>query len=165
MPRLAVKLLLVDPQDRLLLIDAVDPADGSTYLYPVGGGVEPGESLHDAAAREAFEETGLTELPPGDHVWRRRHRYAFNGQVSDVHEEWTIHQVHHFTPIPAQLSPVEAQSILGFRWWSAAELTDTHQPTFPPNLAHLFSNLLADGLPTWPLDISTHDLDGPVATD
>lgn len=28
-------------------------------LVPVGGGVEPGETLHEAAVRETHEETGL----------------------------------------------------------------------------------------------------------
>jgi 8-oxo-dGTP pyrophosphatase MutT (NUDIX family) len=53
--RLAVKLLLLDADDRLLLIHAKDPRAALECWYPVGGGVEPGESLHEAATREAYE--------------------------------------------------------------------------------------------------------------
>jgi 8-oxo-dGTP pyrophosphatase MutT (NUDIX family) len=60
-PRQTVQLLLVDPDERLLLLHARDPATGVSHWCPVGGGVEPGESLQEAAAREAWEETGLDE--------------------------------------------------------------------------------------------------------
>ncbi|MEU4294099.1 NUDIX hydrolase [Kribbella sp. NPDC026596] len=65
MARLAVKLLLLDEDDRLLLIHARDPRTQAECWYPVGGGVEPGETVQVAAAREAYEETGLVDLPLG----------------------------------------------------------------------------------------------------
>ena len=34
-----------------------------SYWHAVAGGVEPGESVAEAAARELLEETGLTALP------------------------------------------------------------------------------------------------------
>ncbi|MEO7844403.1 MAG: NUDIX domain-containing protein [Nocardioides sp.] len=153
MVRLAVKLLLMDADDQLLLIHSKDPRTAAKYWYPVGGGVELGESLQDAAAREAYEETGLTGLPAGDHVWRRDHTYEFNGRVFEVHEEWLLHRVEHFEPAPAELSGDEAQSILGFRWWGEelAEATDT---ILPPGLGQLVKDLLADGVPSAPIDIS-----------
>lgn len=100
MARLAVKLLLLDEDDRVLLIHAKDPKTQAECWYPVGGGVEPDESLQTAAAREAYEETGLRDLPTGIHVWTRDHTYEFNGETVDVHEEWFLHRVGHFTPAP-----------------------------------------------------------------
>lgn len=62
--RQAVKLLIFDPQDRLLLLRAADPASERWGWYPVGGGIEPGEGVEQAAQREAAEETGLPSTEP-----------------------------------------------------------------------------------------------------
>jgi 8-oxo-dGTP pyrophosphatase MutT (NUDIX family) len=142
MPRLAVKLILLDADDRVLLIHAKDSQSQAECWYPVGGGVEPGESLQAAAEREAYEETGLTHLPAGTPVWHRDHRYEFNGQAFDVHEEWLLHRVEHFTPQPANLSAYEARTILGFHWWRAQDLLTTTETIFPPELGHLLRELV-----------------------
>ena len=60
---MTVKLVLLDESDRMLLINAADPSSGELHWYPVGGGVEAGESLQEAACREAREEVGLLSLP------------------------------------------------------------------------------------------------------
>lgn len=45
MARDTVKLILLDGDDRMLLIQGKDPATGQHHWYPVGGGVEAGEDL------------------------------------------------------------------------------------------------------------------------
>jgi 8-oxo-dGTP pyrophosphatase MutT (NUDIX family) len=152
--RPAVKLLLLDEADCLLLINAKDPRTGAICWYPVGGGIEPGEPLQTAAAREAYEETGLLELPPGRLVWQRNHTYEFDGRVVDVHEKWLLHSVERFDPVPAQLSEYEARTIRGFRWWDVQELVEATETIFPPRLGRLLEGLLADGVPSEPVDIS-----------
>lgn len=124
MPRLVVKLLLLDQTDRLLLIHARDPRNGTCCWYPVGGGVEQGESIQDAAAREAHEETGLRRLPLGQHIWRRDHIYRFNGRIIPVHEEWLLHRIEHFQPAPSQLTDDESETIVGFDWWNSRPRND-----------------------------------------
>jgi 8-oxo-dGTP pyrophosphatase MutT (NUDIX family) len=152
--RLAVKLLLLDEDDRLLLIHAKDPRTQAKCWYPVGGGVEPGETLQEAAIREAYEESGLVDLPPGLPVWRRDHLYEYDGRVVEVHEEWLMHTVNHFDPAPAHLTEGEARSVVGFRWWQAQELTEATETTYPPRLGRLLTDLLTDGVPLDPIDIS-----------
>jgi 8-oxo-dGTP pyrophosphatase MutT (NUDIX family) len=152
-PRRTVKLLLVDPDDRLLLVHGRDSADGAHHWYPVGGGIEDGESHHEAAAREAWEETGVEELPAGVTVWTRETRYDHAGRSYDVHETWLRHLVAPFEPAPAQLSDLERESIVGFRWWTADELRTTTDSVFPPDLGERFARLLVDGCPPEPIDI------------
>lgn len=154
MPRLAVKLLLLDSTDRLLLIHARDKVTRDECWYPVGGGVEPGESLQEAAQREAYEETGLSSLPTGHPVWRRDHTYHFNDQTMAVHEEWLLHRIDNFDPVPAELTDHESQTIIGFRWWDLSELSTTAATVFPPQLGAITQELLADELPSEPIDIT-----------
>lgn len=154
MARLAVKLLLLDEDGRLLLIHSRDPQTQAECWYPVGGGIEPGETSQDAAAREAYEETGLVDLPTGLPVWRRDHTYEFDGRVVEVHEKWLMHTIERFEPAPAHLSEYEARSILGFRWWRAQDLVEATETIFPPRLGHLLTDLLTDGVPAEPFDIS-----------
>lgn len=60
--RLRVTLIIVD-NDEILLIDR--QRNGRSYYVIPGGGVEPGESLAQAARREAQEELSLdVELGP-----------------------------------------------------------------------------------------------------
>ena len=151
---MTVKLLLLDEDDRVLLIRSTDPTSGAQCWYPVGGGVETGESLQQAASREAHEETGLSTLPAGSPVWTRDHTYRYDGRTDEVHEDWLLHRVGHFEPSPAALSDFEARTIAGFRWWSADELSRTTDTVFPPRLGELLSALLRDGLPQAPIDIT-----------
>jgi ADP-ribose pyrophosphatase YjhB (NUDIX family) len=51
----AVSAIVPDRQGRILLIRRTD----NNYWSIPGGGVEPGESLRDAVAREVSEETGI----------------------------------------------------------------------------------------------------------
>lgn len=151
--------MLLDEQDRVLLIRATDPPTGRQWWYPVGGGVESGESLQQAASREAYEETGLAELPEGTLVWTRDHTYQYDGRTSDVHEDWLLHSVQHFDPAPAGLSDYEARSVLGFHWWRAEELSRTSDTVFPPSLGDLLSALLRDGPPPVPVSITVQGCD------
>lgn len=154
MPRLTVKLLLLDEQDRLLLIHSRDPETGRECWYPVGGGIESGESAQQAAGREAAEETGLEELPVGAPVWTRDHTYRFDGREVEVHEEWLLHSVKHFDPAPAALTEHERKTIQGFRWWRIEDLVTTADTVFPPHLGHRLAALLEDGVPSTPIDIT-----------
>ena len=51
--------VIVEDQGRVLLVNHVRPGRYDFWVCP-GGGVKGDESLEQAAAREAFEETGLT---------------------------------------------------------------------------------------------------------
>ena len=149
-----MKLLLLDEEDRVLLIHSRDPVSGAACWYPVGGGVEPGETLQEAAAREATEETGLARLPLGEPVWTRDHTYSYAGREVEVHEDWLLHRVARFDPAPAGLTEYERRTIRGFRWWSTEELTTTTETVFPPRLGRLLSGLVREGVPSIPTDIT-----------
>ena len=56
----AIAIAIVRRADGALLVtSATEPGTGRTLVRPPGGGIDPGESVVDAALREAEEETGL----------------------------------------------------------------------------------------------------------
>lgn len=57
-PRLAVRALILDAQQRLLLVNAYPGGRSDLWCAP-GGGVERGSSLPENLIREVHEETGL----------------------------------------------------------------------------------------------------------
>ena len=62
--RHGARCIVIDEQDCVLLIGRyATPDRPARWLLP-GGGIDPGETMRDAAARELREETGL-HVEPG----------------------------------------------------------------------------------------------------
>jgi 8-oxo-dGTP pyrophosphatase MutT (NUDIX family) len=151
--RHAVKVLLLDPKDRVLLLEATERKGRTPVWCPVGGGIEDGEDLHDAARREVAEETGLHNVHLGAEVWRRRHMYSWRGRETDVHERWLVARTDHFIPSTAGMTAEEQNCVTDFRWWTAEELATTSERVFPPDLGTRLRTSLQAGLPAFPIDI------------
>lgn len=67
MIRQAARVVLLDDRDRVLLFRGFDPAhpDRGSWWFTPGGGINPSESLEEAAPRELAEETGIREVTLG----------------------------------------------------------------------------------------------------
>ena len=69
--RLAGRVIVLDPDDRVLLFRYDDgPPNGRHWCTP-GGGLNDGESYAAGARRELAEETGWTDVPLGAEVYQR----------------------------------------------------------------------------------------------
>jgi 8-oxo-dGTP pyrophosphatase MutT (NUDIX family) len=143
--RIGGRLLLLDPHRRVLLIHE-RIQDGTTHWLTPGGGVENGESPRVAAQREAAEETGLEVALPADAepVLVTQRLWSWDGIVYDQTDHFFLAQVDlAVEPIPGGLTDVERTTLLGFRWWSAAELRETDQVVVPAELADLLDRLVS----------------------
>ena len=69
--RRAGRVIALDPDDRVLLFRYDDgPPNGRHWCTP-GGGLNDGEDYVAGARRELAEETGWTDVLPGDEVYQR----------------------------------------------------------------------------------------------
>jgi 8-oxo-dGTP pyrophosphatase MutT (NUDIX family) len=139
------RLLIIDPVGRLLLIHE-RLEDGSTHWLTPGGGVEPGEHPRDAAAREAAEEVGLDVSLPADAqaVLETRRLWSWAGIEYDQTDHFYVLRVSAgFEPRPRGLTAVERETLLGFGWWTAADLAATDQVLLPADLASVLVGALA----------------------
>jgi len=154
--RRAARVLLITGR-AVLLIQGGDPARpeaGRWWLTP-GGGVDAGESLPAAAAREVFEETGL-ELAAdrlGPVVATRVAEFTFDHQDFRQEEWFFAVRVEPFEPHGAGWEEIETRALFGYRWWTIEDLAATDDLIYPREIVALLQGIFDDSITT-PVELS-----------
>jgi RimJ/RimL family protein N-acetyltransferase/8-oxo-dGTP pyrophosphatase MutT (NUDIX family) len=137
--RRGVRAVLLDPDDRILLVRFVNPDDGRVYWATPGGGVEEGEDDEACLRRELLEETGLERVEIGPALWTRREVFPWAGRTLDQSETLHLVRVPRFEPRPTiALGP---EGISELRWWTLPELEASDEEFVPRGLAGLLRSL------------------------
>ena len=144
---------MLDPSDRILLIEFLDRAGGRRWWIMPGGGLDPGESHEDAARREVVEETGLHDLELGPWIWRREHVFPWSGRRFHQQERFYLARVPAFEARATGLAPAEIEMVGELRWWSLTEIETSAETFAPRDLGHHLRRLLEDGLPPSPISV------------
>ena len=137
--RLTSRVLLFDRDGRILLFLtlAPDTSGVARWLTP-GGGVDAGETYHDAAVRELEEETGLVITDLGEPVWVHDFDVTWDDADHDTgHAEFYTATVDAFEPSKDQWTDEELVDVLESRWWTLAELAATDDLYEPVELVEL----------------------------
>ena len=161
--RPAVRVLLADPADRVLMVRWAFPDGLGVWGLP-GGGIEPGETHADAVRRELREEVGL-DLPEDRHgpcVAHRTHAFDIGGGY-DGQEEWIyLARVEAFEPRGSLTDDeLAAEGVVEVRWMTPAELAalpDEHSGalvTLRAAWVDLAARLLEEGHPASPVELTS----------
>ena len=149
--RTSARVVLLDGAGSVLLFCGSDPArprggdgDAPRWWFTVGGAVQPGETLVEAAVREVAEETGLrvAQAQMIGPVWRRDAVIDFNGSVIRSEEMFFVHRTERFEPVATGRTPLERRYIHGHRWCDATmidELVAGGETVYPLQLGELLS--------------------------
>jgi 8-oxo-dGTP diphosphatase len=147
--RVTARVLLMDPEDRILLLRGQFDGAAEPFWFTVGGGVEAGETVEAAAMREILEETGFTDAVVGPVIWWRESVIpAMETQEPMLFEEhYFLARTAGGTPSRAGWNPVELRLVDDIRWWSLGELSLSQEAIWPRGLAKILPRILAGESP------------------
>jgi 8-oxo-dGTP pyrophosphatase MutT (NUDIX family) len=139
-PRLrqAGRVIVLDPEDRVLLFRYDDgPPNGRHWCTP-GGGLDDGENHRAGARRELAEETGWTDVPLGPEVYEWTRTLGFANALVRQHERFFLARVEVARRGLGEVTDMHvSDGIAAWRWWTLAELVSTDEVIWPAGLADL----------------------------
>ena len=151
-PRRAARLVLLDPEHRVLLFRVREPLQGGLFWLTPGGGLEGDETYLEAARRELREETGQGDVEIGQALWRGTRSFHFRGRDFQQEEVFFLVRTARFE---VDLDGAEDYEVdLEHRWWRLEDLEMTAETVYPRRLGRLLRQVLEQGPPPQPLDIA-----------
>ena len=145
--RLTARVILLDPDDRVLLMKGRLPSDPAApgAWFTVGGGVEAGESLAEAAIREIREETGFTDAVVGPVLWSGEQiHHDRKGRPVRVMENFMVARCAGGAPSADGWQAMEREFVDDIRWWTLGDLTACREPIYPADLPERLTAILAE---------------------
>jgi ADP-ribose pyrophosphatase YjhB (NUDIX family) len=142
--RQAGRVIVLDPEDRVLLFRYDDgPPNGRHWCTP-GGGLNEGEDYRTGARRELAEETGWTDVPLGPEVHERTLVMEHDDVIIRQHERFFLARVEEAGRALGEVAAMHvSDGIAAWHWWTLAEMDATDEEIWPPGLAGLIRGLLA----------------------
>jgi 8-oxo-dGTP pyrophosphatase MutT (NUDIX family) len=152
--RRAARAIVLDPDDRVLLVLFRNPETGEEWWATPGGGLGPDEPPELGLQRELAEETGLEVDRFGPVVWQRRHTFRWAGETVDQSETYVLVRVPAFEPAPHfTLEQLVDEGVHDVRWWTLAELESSGANFAPRRIVRFLRQLLEEGVPDTPIDV------------
>ena len=154
--RITARVILMDPQRRVLLMKGRLPSDPEApgAWFTVGGGVEAGETILEAAAREIVEETGFRDAVLGPVVWygegvyhdRKRRPFV-------VKESYVVARCAGGDLSRDGWQPLERELVDDIRWWTLEDLAACREDIYPLDLVRMLPDILEGRYPDTPLPV------------
>jgi TDG/mug DNA glycosylase family protein len=139
--REAVRALLVDADDRIMLVQYENPATHATWWGTPGGGIEPGEDHQTALRRELREELGLEEFDAGPLVWTHERTFPWAQRL--MHQVNDVYLVRVDAHEPQPTIDLAEEGVAGYRWWTMEEIETTNERVTPPEFLKRVRTILS----------------------
>ncbi len=137
--RQSARVILLDGQDRVLLLRWAHPDTRGVWWITPGGGLEPDEDFPAGAVRELQEEVGLrlTTADLSGPVFERDAESVIETGLVRQHEVYFTARVDSHDVVTDGWTPFETATITETRWWTRDELAATTERIAPANLLEL----------------------------
>jgi 8-oxo-dGTP pyrophosphatase MutT (NUDIX family) len=164
--RKTARLILLNPQSEVLLMnirskDVSDPSNPieKPFWVTIGGKIEDGENLFEAATREVVEETGHENVIIGPPIWQGSVVLNWKGVPTELQETFVVAHTDKYEVVRDGLSQEEQEVVQKYKWWSVSELQSTNDIIIPRDLAKLLPDIIVGNYPetVMQIDLSTPD--------
>jgi 8-oxo-dGTP pyrophosphatase MutT (NUDIX family) len=148
--RPTVRVLLIRPDKRLLLIRYEDPRVLPKFRHfwaTVGGAIESGETIEQSALREIEEETGFLDVKLGPVVWYGEPVIPINDEPIQFREYYIVAHVDNAPMNHDKWTDLERNTIREMRWWTPPEIAASKDRIFPIVLADWLPEILEGKYP------------------
>jgi 8-oxo-dGTP pyrophosphatase MutT (NUDIX family) len=142
--RLAARIFLINADNEIFLLQVKHPDAFSaanpigTYWITPGGEIEAGETTEQAARRELYEETGITDAEfVTPHAFYSEVELIHKGHPTLFKEWYFIARTQTSTISTENFTEAEKVVIGNHKWWSVGELRATTDIFFPSNLVEI----------------------------
>jgi TDG/mug DNA glycosylase family protein len=136
----AVRALVLDADDRLLLVQFGRPVGYESWWGSPGGGIARGETHEAALRRELHEEIGLNDFELGALLWEHSGEFPWLRRLYRQ-RNWT-YLVRVAAHEPAAHVDLEREGVIDVRWWTLAEIEASGAQFSPPDLAQRVRTLV-----------------------
>ena len=138
--REAARALVLDADDRALLVQYVRQVDDRTWWGTPGGGIDSGEDHVTALRRELAEEIGLHDFDIGRLLWEHVGEFPWQRVLYRQRNSTYLVRVHAHEPRPT--IDLEAEGVCAMRWWTSEELATSREEFAPPDLPERVRRLI-----------------------